>query len=211
MINVVIADDHDVIREGVKRILAGQQDIQVSAEARDGQELLNHLKQVACDVVVLDLAMPGRGGVEALKQLKNEYPKLPVLVLSMHPESQYAVRVVKAGAAGYLTKANVSAQLVEAIRKVAGGGKYITASVAELLAGDVGGEGDETILHKRLSDREFQVLRLIGAGKTVSEIAKELSLSVQTVSTYRAHILEKMGLDTTAQITRYAIENQLAD
>ena len=210
MIRVIIADDHDVIREGVKRILSDQDDIRVIAEAHDGQELLNLLQQHPCDVVVLDLAMPGRGGLEALKQLKAEHPKIAVLVLSMHPESQYAVRVVKAGAAGYLTKANVSAQLVEAIRKVSGGGKYITASVAELLAGDIGGDGDEG-LHKKLSDREFQVLRLIGAGKTVSEIAKELSLSVQTVSTYRAHILDKMGLGTTAQITRYAIEHKLAD
>ena len=210
MIRVIIADDHDVIREGVKRILADQADIEVIAEARDGQGLLTLLQQQPCDVVVLDLAMPGRGGLEALKQLKGEYPKLPVLVLSMHPESQYAVRVVKAGASGYLTKANVSSQLVEALRKAAGGGRYITPSVAELLAGDIG-DDDDGMLHKKLSDREFQVLRLIGAGKTVSEIAKELSLSVQTVSTYRAHILDKMGLDTTAQITRYAIEHQLID
>ena len=210
MIRVIIADDHDVIREGVKRILSDYDDIRVIAEAHDGQELLDLLQQHPCDVVVLDLAMPGRGGLEALKQLRAEHPKMAVLVLSMHPESQYAVRVVKAGAAGYLTKANVSTQLVEAIRKVAGGGRYITASVAELLAGDVGGDDDKA-LHNKLSDREFQVLRLIGAGKTVSEIAKELSLSVQTVSTYRAHILDKMGLGTTAQITRYAIEHKLAD
>ncbi len=210
MIRVIIADDHDVIREGVKRILADQADIEVIAEARDGQGLLALLQQQPCDVVVLDLAMPGRGGLEALKQLKAEHPKLPILVLSMHPESQYAVRVVKAGASGYLTKANVSSQLVEALRKAAGGGRYITPSVAELLAGDIG-DDDDGMLHKKLSDREFQVLRLIGAGKTVSEIAKELSLSVQTVSTYRAHILDKMSLDTTAQITRYAIEHQLID
>ena len=210
MIRVIIADDHDVIREGVKRILADQADIEVIAEARDGQGLLALLQQQPCDVVVLDLAMPGRGGLEALKQLKAEHPKLPILILSMHPESQYAVRVVKAGASGYLTKANVSSQLVEALRKAAGGGRYITPSVAELLAGDIG-DDDDGMLHKKLSDREFQVLRLIGAGKTVSEIAKELSLSVQTVSTYRAHILDKMGLDTTAQITRYAIEHQLID
>ena len=211
MIRVIIADDHDVIREGVKRILADQADIRVAAEARDGQQLMELLQEHPCEVVVLDLAMPGRGGLEALKLIKSAHPKIPVLVMSMHPESQYAVRVVKAGASGYLTKANVSAQLVEAIRKVAGGGKYITASVAELLAGNVGGDAGEGMLHKLLSDREFQVLRLIGSGKTVSEIAKELSLSVQTVSTYRAHILEKMGLETTAQITRYAIEHQLSD
>lgn len=210
MIRVIIADDHDVIREGVKRILADQADIKVVAEARDGQELLSLLQGQPCDAVVLDLAMPGRGGLEALKQLRLDYPKLPVLVLSMHPESQYAVRVIKAGASGYLTKANVSSQLVEALRKATGGGKYITASVAELLAGDLSDDSDDR-LHKKLSDREFQVLRLIGAGKSVSEIAKELSLSVQTVSTYRAHILNKMGLDTTAQITRYAIVHQLID
>jgi len=210
MIRVIIADDHDVIREGVKRILADTPDIRVVAEACDGQALLANVRAKLCDVVVLDLTMAGRGGLEALKALKTDYPKLPVLVLTMHAESQYAVRVLKAGAAGYLHKAHVSAQLVEAIRKVVSGGRYLTAETAEALAVDLGVDSEQP-LHKRLSDREFQVLRLIASGKTVSEIAEELSLSVQTISTYRAHILEKMGLENNAQLTHYALQHQLVE
>lgn len=210
MIKVVIADDHDVIREGVKRILADTPDIRVVAEASDGQELLARARAKPCDVVVIDLTMSGRGGLETLKVLKAEYPKLPVLVLTMHAESQYAVRVLKAGAAGYLHKAHVSAQLVDAIRKVVGGGRYLTAETADALAVDLGDDSDQPP-HKRLSDREFQVLRLIASGKTVSEIAEELSLSVQTISTYRAHILEKMGRENNAQLTHYALQHHLVE
>jgi len=210
MIKVVIADDHDVIREGVKRILAETPDIRVVAEAADGQELLAKVQAKPCDAVILDLAMSGRGGLEALKALKTEHPKLPILVLTMHDESQYAVRVLKAGAAGYLHKAHVSAQLVEAVRKVVSGGKYLTPATADALAVDLGVDPDQPP-HKRLSDREFQVLCLIASGKTVSEIAEKLSLSVQTISTYRAHILEKMGLENNAQLTHYALQQHLVE
>jgi len=210
MIKVIIADDHDVIREGVKRILADTPDIRVVAEAGDGQELLANVRAKPCDVVVLDLTMSGRGGLETLKILKAEHPKLPVLVLTMHAEDQYAVRVLKAGAGGYLHKSHVSAQLAEAIRKVVSGGKYLTPETADALAVDLGSDSEQ-LPHKRLSDREFQVLCLIGSGKTVSEIAKELSLSVQTISTYRAHILEKMSLENNAQLTHYALQHQLVE
>jgi len=209
-IKVIIADDHDVIREGVKRILAETADIRVVAEASDGQELMTKVQAKPCDVVVLDLTMPGRGGLEALKVLRAEHPKIPVLVLTMHAESQYAIRVLRAGAAGYLNKAHVSAQLVDAIRKVVGGGKYLTPDTADAMAVNIGADSEQPA-HKRLSDREFQVLCLIASGKTVSEIARELSLSVQTISTYRAHILEKMGLDNSAQLTHYALQHKLVD
>ncbi len=210
MIKAVIADDHDVIREGIKRILDDTSDIRVVAEAVDGQELLAKVRSKPCDVVILDLTMPGRGGLDALKELRTEHPKLPILVLSMHADNQYAVRVLKSGAAGYVTKTHVSAQLVDAIRKVVSGGKYITPAVAELLAMDLGNDL-EAAPHARLSDREFQVLRLIASGKTVSEIAAELSLSVQTISTYRAHILEKMSLENNAQLTHYALQRHLVE
>ena len=210
MIKVIIADDHDVIREGVKRILAETPDMRVVAEAADGQELLEKVRAKPYDVVLLDLTMSGRGGLETLKILKTDQPKLPVLVLTMHAEDQYAVRVLKAGAAGFLHKSHVSAQLADAIRKVVSGGKYLTAETADALAVDLGADSEQ-LPHKRLSDREFQVLCLIGSGKTVSEIAKELSLSVQTISTYRAHILEKMGLENNAQLTHYALQHQLVE
>ena len=210
MIKVAIADDHDVIREGIKRILDDTPDIRVMAEAVDGQELLAKVRAKPCDVVILDLTMPGRGGLDALKELRAEHPRLPVLVLSMHADNQYAVRVLKSGAAGYVTKTLASAQLVDAIHKVVGGGKYVTPVVAELLAMDLGNDL-EAAPHARLSDREFQVLRLIASGKTVSEIAAELSLSVQTISTYRAHILEKMGLENNAQLTHYALQRHLVE
>ncbi len=208
MIKVVIADDHDVIREGVKRILADTPDIRVVAEASDGQELLAAVRAKPFDVILLDLTMSGRGGLETLKALKIEHPKLPVLVLTMHAEDQYAVRVLKAGAAGYLHKAHVSVQLVDAIRKVVGGSKYLTPATADALAVDLGVDSEQP-LHNRLSNRELQVLCLIASGKTVSEIAKELSLSVQPISPYRAHILEKMGLENNAQLMHYALQHQL--
>ena len=208
MIRVIVADDHDVIREGIKRILEDTPDIRIAAEARDGQELIDMARAKAHDVILMDITMPGRGGLEALKLLKQDDPKRPVLVLSMHEESQYAVRVLRAGAAGYLTKAHVSEHLVDAIRRVCGGSKYLTPAVAELLAQEVGGDSQRPS-HERLSDREHQVFLLMAAGKTVSEIADDLSLSVQTISTYRAHILEKLGLENTAQIIRYAHQHQL--
>ncbi len=208
MIRVIVADDHDVIREGIKRILEDTSDIRIAAEARDGQELIELARTKPHDVILMDITMPGRGGLEALKLLKQDDPKRPVLVLSMHEESQYAVRVLRAGAAGYLTKAHVSEHLVDAIRRVHGGSKYLTPAVADLLAQEVGTDPHRAA-HERLSDREHQVFLLMAAGKTVSEIAEQLSLSVQTISTYRSHILEKLGVENTAQIIRYAHQHQL--
>lgn len=204
MIRVLIADDHTIVREGLKQILAETSDIVVVAEAQDGQEAIRKVRQNDCDVVLLDVAMPGADGLSAMRVLKQEKPSLAVLVLSMYPEEQYAVRFLKAGAAGYLTKESASDELIQAIRRVAQGGKYVTLSLAEKLALGLA-FGPDRPSHEALSDREYQVMRLIASGKAVGEIAAELSLSVKTVSTYRARILEKMNLNNNADIIRYAI------
>lgn len=208
MINVIIADDHAVVREGLRQILAGVSDMAVIGEAESGQEVLNLLKKSECDVLVLDIAMPGKSGLEVLKELRVDHPRLPVLILSMYPEDQYAVRVMRAGAAGYMTKDTAPEELVGAIRRVAGGRKYISLSVAESLIGSIGVDTD-TPAHQTLSDREFQVMTMIASGKKVSEIADALSLSVKTISTYRTRILEKMRLKNNAELTLYAIEQRL--
>jgi len=210
MMRILIADDHAVVRRGVKQIVSEESDMTLVGEARNAQELLKLTREQDCDVVVLDINMPGKSGLDALKELKSERPKLPVLILSIHPEDQYAVRALKAGAAGYMTKESAPEQLVEAIRKVYKGGKYISPSLAEKLAVSLisGAEGP---IQEVLSDREYWVMRRIASGKTVSEIAQELSLSVKTISTYRARILEKMGMKTNAELTRYAIQNRLVD
>ena len=210
MILVLIADDHAILRQGLRQILADAEDMTVVAEAANGVEVMQMIRSdYRFDVVLLDIAMPGRSGIEVLKQIKDEKPNLPVLVLSMHPEDQYAVRLLKAGAAGYLTKESAPELLVQAIRKVAAGKKYITPSVAELLADRLdSGNGPQ---HASLSDREFHILLQIAAGKTVSEIAAALSLSVKTVSTYRARVLDKMQMKNNAELTHYAIRNQLVD
>jgi two-component system invasion response regulator UvrY len=210
MIKVLVADDHPVVREGLKQILAEAQDIDVAAEAEDGHELLEKVRKQAFDVVVLDLTMPGLMGLDALKQLKSEHPNLPILILSIHPEEQYALRVLRAGASGYLTKASAPDRLIGAIRKVHRGGNYVSSSLAERLADEL--RGDITKLpHEFLSDREYQVMCLIASGKTVTEIGDQLALSVKTVSTYRSRILEKMRMKTNAELTHYAIENKLVD
>jgi two-component system invasion response regulator UvrY len=210
MIKVLVADDHPVVREGLKQILAEAQDIDVAAEAEDGHELLEKVRKQAFDVVVLDLTMPGLMGLDALKQLKSEHPHLPILILSIHPEEQYALRVLRAGASGYLTKASAPDRLIGAIRKVHRGGNYVSSSLAERLADEL--RGDITKLpHEFLSDREYQVICLIASGKTVTEIGDQLALSVKTVSTYRSRILEKMRMKTNAELTHYAIENKLVD
>ncbi len=210
MIKVLVADDHPVVREGLKQILAEAQDIDVAAEAEDGHELLEKVRKQAFDVVVLDLTMPGLMGLDALKQLKSEHPHLPILILSIHPEEQYALRVLRAGASGYLTKASAPDRLIGAIRKVHRGGNYVSSSLAERLADEL--RGDITKLpHEFLSDREYQVMCLIASGKTVTEIGDQLALSVKTVSTYRSRILEKMRMKTNAELTHYAIENKLVD
>jgi len=210
MIKVVIVDDHLIVREGLKQIITESSDIKVVGEASNGAEALEKVKRVDCDVLLLDISMPGRSGLEILKDLKHESPDLSVLILTMHPEEQYAVRVLKAGAAGYLTKESAPDELIEAIRKVSIGGKYISSSLAEKLAFDLEIDSGKPP-HETLSDREFEVMCLIASGKTVTEIADEMVLSVKTISTYRSRILEKMRMKTNAELTYYSIKNQLVD
>lgn len=209
MIRVLVADDHPVVREGLKRIIERDSAIVVAAEAGTSQEVLDRLAADRLDVVLLDINMPGRGGLEVLQQIKAHYPSLPVLVVSMYPEEQYATRVLRAGAAGYLTKESAPSQLVKAIRKVIRGGKYVSPTLAEKLAIDLG--ANSTNPHESLSNREYQVLCLLASAKTVSEIADELSLSVKTISTYRTRILEKMGLRNNVELARYALKHGLVD
>lgn len=208
MINILIADDHPIVREGLKQIIAETDDIVIKGEASDGAEVLDRVRRGRWDVIVLDLSMPGMNGLDLLKQLNVQYPSLPVLVLSMHPEDQYAVRVLRAGASGYLTKESAADQLVAAIRKVAQGGKYVSPALAEKLVFDLDTDSDKPP-HEKLSDREFQVLCMIASGKTVTEIAIELALSVKTVSTYRSRILEKMDMQRNSDLTHYAIQQGL--
>jgi len=210
MINVVVIDDHAVVREGLKRIISENPGMAVSGEAGDGFEAMKVVKDNPCDVVLLDITMPNRNGLDILKQIHAESPRLPVLVLSMHAEDQYAIRVLRAGAAGYLTKESAPAKLVQAIRKVVRGGKYVSQTLAEKLVFDLDSDMDK-VPHETLSDREFQVLCMIASGKTVGDIAGELSLSVKTISTYRVRILEKLQMKNNAEITRYAIKQGLVD
>ena len=197
------------MREGLIQILSETSDICVAGEAGNGREALEQIRQTSPDVVLLDISMPQMDGMASIHAIKQEHPRLAVLVLSMYPEEQYAVRFLKAGAAGYLTKASASDELIDAIRKVASGGRYVTRSLAERLAEELSG-GSHTGDLTSLSDRELQTLRLIVAGRTVGEIAAELSLSAKTISTYRARILTKLGLHSTADLVRYADENGLA-
>lgn len=210
MIRVLVVDDHAVVRRGVIQILDEAPDVVAAGEAGTRQEALKAVQQARYDVAVLDITLPDGSGLEVLKQLQSLAPDLHVLILSVHPEEQYAVRALRAGAAGYLTKESAPDELLTAIRKVAQGGKYISLSLAEKLAAEVGGE-TEAEPHQALSDREYQVMTLLGTGKTVSDIAQELSLSVKTVSTYRTRILEKLKLQNTAEIIRYALERGLVD
>jgi two-component system, NarL family, invasion response regulator UvrY len=209
MLRILLADDHAVVRQGVKQILAEAFAQATFGEAQNAHELLDLVAQERWDIVVLDLNMSGGNGLEALKQIKHDQPPLPVLVLSMYPEDQYAVRTIRAGAAGYLNKESAPEELVLAIRKILRGGEYISASVADELVLHARHEDDQP-LHKQLSDREYQVLCLIAAGKEVKEISTELSLSAKTISTYRARLLEKMNMKTNAELTHYAIQNELA-
>ncbi len=208
MIRILIADDHAIVRRGLKHIVSEQPDMTVAGEAENARQVLDLVRTDKWDVIVLDINMPGRSGLEVLKELRRAHPKLPVLVLSVHPEDQYGVRVLKAGAAGYLTKDSAPDELVQAIRKVHRGGKYVSASLAEVLAFELETETDRP-RHKSLSDREYQVMTMIASGKTVGEIGEELSLSVKTISTYRARVLGKMKMRTNAELTHYAIQNQL--
>jgi DNA-binding NarL/FixJ family response regulator len=208
MIRILVVDDHLVVREGVKRIVADTPDMCVAGEAQDVQEALDRIEAESWDVVLLDLALPRRNGLEVLQCLKHTHPKLPVLVFSAYAEEQYAVRALKAGAAGYLTKCSLPAELVLAIRKVVRGGRYASTALAEYLILELTEETDH-LLHKDLSDREYQVLCLLATGKKVTAIAEELALSAKTISTYRARILEKMHLHTTGELIHYAIDHGL--
>jgi DNA-binding NarL/FixJ family response regulator len=210
MTRIVIADDHAIVREGLKRIVSGAADLEVVAEARDGAEVLRVVRDLEFDVLVLDLSMPGRSGMELIKLVHAEKPKLRILVLSMHQEDQYAVRAIKCGASGYLTKESAPAQLETAIRKVAGGGAYISAEVAEQLALGAmpGGQG---MPHESLSDREFEVFRMLVAGDSVTDIAGRLNLSAKTVSTHKANMMQKLGLSNQSDLVRYALKHGLAD
>ena len=210
MIKVLIADDHPIVRQGLRQILSDTPDLRVAGEAVNGQEALEQVRAGGWDALVLDITLPDRSGFDILKQLKSEQPDLPVLVLSIHAEEQFALRVLKAGASGYLTKENAPAELVKAIRKVVSGGKYISPGLAETLAAGLTATSDQP-RYETLSDREFQVLRLMASGKTLTEIAGELALSAKTVSTYRTRLMEKLNLKNNAEIIRYAIENGLIE
>jgi DNA-binding NarL/FixJ family response regulator len=210
MMRILIVDDHAVVREGVKRILDDMEGAILVGEASNGQELLVQATPKTWDVVLLDISMPGRNGLDALRQLKSLQPTLPVLVFSMHPEQQYAVRAFKAGAAGYLTKDSLAEELVTAVRKVVAGRRYVSTALAEYLALEVARDS-ATPPHTKLSDRELQVLCMLGSGNTVTSIAAELSLSVKTISTYRRRILGKMHFRTNAELIRYAVDHKLAE
>jgi DNA-binding NarL/FixJ family response regulator len=210
MIKILIADDHTIVREGLKQILAETPDLLVADEAEDGQELLNKVSKKDYDVILLDISMPGRSGLDILKQLKSERPNLSVLILSMYSEEQYAMRAIRAGASGYMTKESAPEELINAIRKVSQGRKYVSPSLAEKLAFSFE-SGNERPLHEILSDREYQVMCMIASGKSVKEIAENLSLSVKTISTYRSRILEKMHLKNNSALTHYAIQNRLVE
>lgn len=209
-IKVLIADDHAIVREGLKQILADTKDIVVAGDAENGHDAIKLTRKTGCDVLLLDISMPDRSGIEILKQLKGEFPKLAVLMLSMHREDQYAIRSLKAGAAGYLNKQSAPAELVTAIRQVAAGKKYISPALAQELANQIN-DDREIPPHETLSDREYQTLTMIASGKTVSDIATELALSVKTISMYRSRLLQKMKLRHNAELTHYAIKNHLVE
>jgi len=211
MIRVLIADDHPIYRQGLLQILMEVPGMFAIDQAGSGEEALSMAWDNEYDLVLLDISMPGRGGLDALKTLKDQLPKLPVLVLSMHPEEQYAIRALRAGASGYLNKECAWDELVNAIKKVLGGGKYVSAALAEKLADNLGSGNADKPLQEILSDREYQVFRMIASGKTVSAIAEELSLSIKTISTHRVRILGKMKLKNNAELIHYAITNKLAN
>jgi two-component system invasion response regulator UvrY len=210
MIKVLVVDDHPIVRQGLKQVISEESDMAVLGEAQNSQEVFELIHEQDWDVVVLDITMPGRGGLDVLRDIKHERPKLPVLMLSVHPEDQYAVRTLKAGASGYLTKESAPEELVGAIRKILRGGKYVSSTLAEKLAFQLESE-TEKLLHESLSNRENEVMLMIASGKTISAIAGEMSLSVKTVSTYRARILEKMQMKGNADLTYYVIKNRLLD
>ena len=208
MIRIMITDDHAIVRHGLARILERNQDIKIVAECENGIEALNWLRKNDCDIALIDISMPGMNGIDLLKQLREEKPKLPVLIISIYPEDQYAVRLIKAGASGYLTKGCAPAIVLEAVSQIASGKKFISQAVAEMLANEFGA-GEGKLPHEVLSDREYQIFLMLASAKTVSEIADALALSAKTISTYRTRILEKMHLRNNAELMHYAIERQL--
>jgi len=210
MIRVLVADDHPVVRVGLREILSQQRDIAVLGEAGTGADVLKLVAQKAWDVIVLDVTLPDRSGLDVLKEIKRERPKLPVLILSAYPEEDYAVRALRAGAAGYVTKSASPEELVRAVRRLAQGLRYMSPAAAEELIGALG-NGLDQAPHERLSDREYQVLCLLGSGKSVGRIAQELDRSVKTISTYRARILEKMDMQSNAQLVHYVLQRRLAE
>ncbi len=208
MIKVLVADDHAIVRRGLRQILAETPDVLVGGEAATAEEVRRLVREERWSVVVLDISLPGGSGLDLLGDIRKERPGLPVLVLTVHPEEQYGVRAIKAGAAGFLTKESAPEKLIEAVRKVASGGRYVSPELAETLASFVAGENAGPP-HERLSDREFEILKMIASGKTVSEVARDLSLSVKTVSTHRTRILKKMGMKSNAELTTYAVRSGL--
>jgi DNA-binding NarL/FixJ family response regulator len=210
MIKVFIADDHALIREGLKNLIANESDIKLVGETSDPFEVTSLVQKLNCDVVILDISMPGKSGLDVLKEIKTLKPELNVLMMSMHPEDQFAKRALKAGASGYITKESAAEELIIAIRKAAAGRKYVSTKLAESLAFDLD-KSFEKNPHELLSDREFQIFRLIASGKSTSEISNELAISTSTVSTYRARILEKMNFQTNAELIHYAIQNKLIE
>ncbi len=207
-IRILIADDHEVVRKGLKTIIADQQDMVVTGEAENGNEVLRIVEQEEFDLILLDFDMPEKNGLDTLIELKTSKPRLPVIILSIFPEDHYGTRFLKAGASGYLGKSSASDQLVEAIRKVAGGGKYVSPNLADKLVSDLNRDSDKP-LHETLTDREFQVFTMIAGGKKLKHIAEELCLSINTISTYRGRILQKMDMKSNAEVIHYAIDNHL--
>jgi DNA-binding NarL/FixJ family response regulator len=210
MIRVVIADDHTSVRAGLTQVLATDPELEVVGEARDGLEAMQLVRGTPFDVLLIDISMPGRSGLEVIRQIKAEKPKLRILVLSMHEEHQYAVRAIRSGASGYLTKDSASTQLISALRKVAAGGAWISAEVAEQLALGALPHADQAP-HIALSDREFQVLRMLAAGDTVTDVAAKVNLSVKTVSTHKSRLMQKLGVSTNTELLRYAIQHRLTE
>ena len=209
MIRIAVADDHAVVRRGLRQIISEATDLQFAGEAGSADELLALLRSKPFDLVVLDLTLGMRSGIDLLKHIKSEFPRLPVLILSMHSENLFAIRALRAGAAGYIQKEGAAEELLTAIRRIAAGKTYVSAAMAQQIAEDVARGGSQVLLHERLSDREFEIFQLLGSGKSVTEIARALNLSVKTVSTHRTHILEKTGLQTNAEIVQYVTAHKL--
>lgn len=207
---ILIADDHPIVRHGVKQVLADDPDMEIVAEARDGDEALRLARELEWDVAILDFSMPGRSGFDLLADLRREFPARPVIILSIHAEQMHAARVLRAGGAGYLNKSSAPQELARAVRKVAAGGRYVSAALAELLATDLAGDASRA-LHEQLSDREYRVMWLLASGRQINEIARDMQLRPSTVSTYRTRVFQKLRLRNNAELVQYAVRNQLVE